>query len=183
MLFDNVVENPGVIRMVAALSIILLGLVLGRFLGNLIRTILKELEANRLLRKLRVGFNLEESSYYIFSVLTYILAINLALKQLGITTLVLYVVSGIIVVLLLMVAALSIKGTLPNLMAGWNILTKKPFSRGNKIILQEIEGKPFHLEGRILKIQLTETIVESKNRLIFIPNTILMKNKVSKKHA
>lgn len=181
MLFDNVVENPWVIKSVAAISIILLGLVLGRFFGNLIRTILRELEANTILKKLNIAFNLEGSAYYIFSFLTYILAINLALKQLGITTIVLYVASGIIILLVVIISVLSIKGALPNLVAGWILLTNKPFPEGSRIQIQEIEGKPFHLEGRIFKIKLTETILESNHRLIFLPNAILTKNKVIKK--
>jgi len=178
MLFDNLVENPWVIKTVAAISIILLGLVLGRFFGNLIRTILRELEANTHLKKMHLEFNLEGSAYYIFSFLTYLLAINLALKQLGITTLVLYVISGGSLLILLVIATLSIKGALPNLVAGWILLINRPFPEGSRIIIQEIDGKPFHLEGRIFKIRLTETILESNHRLIFLPNAILTKNKV-----
>ena len=182
MLFDNFVENQWVISIVASISIILLGLVLGKFFGSLFRMILKELEANNLIKKyLKSNFNLEGYTYYIFSFITYILAINLALNQLGITAIALYIFSGIIFLTIIIVIFLSIKGALPNLVAGFNLAIYRPFKEKETIIIEELEGKRFNLEGKIIKMKPTETIILSGTQLIFIPNSILTRNKIIKK--
>jgi len=182
MLFDDFVENPWLLKIVAALAIIFLGLVLGKFLGSLSRKILKELEANNFIKnKLKSNFNLEGYTYYIFSFFTYLLAISLALKELGITAIAVYVISGIMILTAIIIIALSIKGVLPNLVAGFNMSIYKSFQEKDTIIIEELEGKPFNLEGKIIKIKPTETIILSGQQLIFLPNSILTKNKIAVK--
>ena len=181
MLFDNFIENPLLAKLVASLAIILLGLVLGKFFGSLSRTILKELEANSLIKnKLKSNFNLEGYTYYIFSFIVYLLAINLALKQLGITTIFLYILSGFLLIAAIAVIFFSIKGSLPNLVAGFNLAISQNFGEKDTILIEEIQGKPFNLEGRIIKIRTTETLILAGQQLIFIPNSVLTKNKVKK---
>ncbi|HLC63367.1 MAG TPA: mechanosensitive ion channel domain-containing protein [Candidatus Nanoarchaeia archaeon] len=179
MLFDNFIENPSLGKIVASLAIILLGLVLGKFFGSLSRTILNELEANSLIKnKLKSNFNLEGYTYYIISFIVYLLAINLALKQLGITTIVLYIISGIALIAGILVIFFSIKGMLPNLVSGFNLAIYQPFKEKDTISIEEIQGKKFNLEGRIIKIKTTETLILSGQQLIFIPNSVLTRNKV-----
>ena len=102
MFFDNIVGNPWVVKIVAALAILLIGFVIGRFFGNISRIVIKELELNSIIRrKINIKFNLENYAYYIISFIIYIFAIDIALNQLGITKIVLIIVPAIIILIAL----------------------------------------------------------------------------------
>ena len=69
----------------------------------------------------------------------------------------------------------AFKDFIPNLVAGIYIHQKKLFLVGDTINIKDIEGK-------ILKTDLTETVVITKDKdTIFIPNSIIIKYKLIKK--
>ena len=99
----------------------------------------------------------------------------MALNQLGITTLLLNIISIAIILLLTFSLILAIKDFIPNMIAGIKINKKEIVKKGDKISFDRIYAI-------VNEVTLTETKLGSKSGdIIFIPNSFLLK-KVIKIH-
>lgn len=157
----------------AAIIIILIGLVLGRFLGKAIQKVLNELETNKLLKaKANINIDLEEFVGSTIKYIIYFIALILSLNQVGLTPLILKIILIIILILMIIFIVLAVKDYIPNVVAGFILHQKKVLKEGNIILFKDIEGKVIH-------ISLIETRIETKNGdIIFIPNSVLMKKEI-----
>jgi small conductance mechanosensitive channel len=164
------------INLIAAIVIILIGLVIGRFLGNLTRKILHELEIDKLLKeKTKFKFPLEQFLGSLIKYIAYFASIIFALNQLGLKTAVLNIILIIILVLLVGFMLLALKDFIPNLVAGIMLHQKRKIMPGEKIEVNNIEGE-------IINFSLFETKIRTRNgEIVYIPNSILTKNVVIKK--
>ena len=159
-------------KLIIAVVIVLIGFIIGKVCERIIHRLLHELEMDRLMEKTGIKFSLETVISSLAAYLIYFIAIIMGLSQLGLTTIILYIVVGGIIVLIIVSTLLAIKDYIPNMIAGFFIFRKSKFKEGQKI---KINGT----EGRVKKIGLVETeILTSKKDKIFIPNSLLVKSKV-----
>ncbi len=166
----------GFFRLIAAISILLMGLVVGRFLGKLIERILNELELDEVLKKhLGIKIPLEHLIGNIVKFIVYTIAIFLALNQLGLTTRLLYIILIIIFVILIIFIVFALKDFIPNVVAGFLIYQRKIVEIGDVIKTDSIKGK-------VIEISFIETRIKTKsNDIIVVPNVFLVKNLLTKK--
>lgn len=164
------------LNLIAALVILLVGLVIGRFLGNLTKKVLHELELDRLLKEqTKFKIPLEQFLGNLVKFIIYFIAIIFALDQLGLQTAILNIILAIIIIVLVVFMILAIKDFIPNLIAGLMLHQKRNIKPGEKIEVNNIEGE-------IINVTLTETKLRTKSGdIVYIPNSILTKNVVIKK--
>ena len=166
------------VKLIAAISLLLIGFIVGRLLSRLIHKILSELETNKILReqagvKIPVEEFLSATAKYII----YFIALIMALGQLGLTTTVLYILLFIILAILVAFIILAFKDFVPNVAAGFFIHQKKIIKAGDYIQLNETEGKVLH-------VNLIETKIRTKKGdIVYIPNSILTKSELTKKNT
>ncbi len=160
-------------RLVVAAIIILIGIVLGRVSGKLLQKALHEIELNNLLNKsIGIKISIEEILSVFVSYFIYFLFIIMALNQLGITTVVLHMISGAVIVIVIISVLLGIKDFIPSVFASLFIHRKRFIKEGDKIKVESTEGK-------VIKMSLVETKIETeKGDIIFIPNSLLIKKVV-----
>jgi small-conductance mechanosensitive channel len=120
----------------------------------------------------KVRFSIEKSAGSFVRYFLYFVFIIMALNQVGLTTTLLHMISGAIIILVALAIFLGIKDFVPNLLAGIFIQRKKMVKEGDRI---RVKG----IEGRVLSIDLVEARVETKSGdLIYIPNSVLTKEEV-----
>jgi len=168
--------NDITLNLIAAIATLILGLLIGRFLSNLVKKLLHELELDRILReKARIKLPLTQLITSIIKYVIYIIAILLALNQLGLRSFILNAILTIIIVLLVVFMMLSLKDFIPNFTGGLFLYQKRSINPGDVIKINNIEGE-------ILNITLLETKLRTKNNeIVYIPNSVLTKNVVVKK--
>ena len=154
----------------------MVGLVVGRFLGNLTKKLLHELELDRLLKEqTRFKIPLEQFLGSLVKFIVYFVAIIFALDQLGLQTAILNVILAIILISLVVFMILAIKDFIPNLVAGLILHQKRNIKAGEKIEVNNIEGE-------VINVTLVETKLRTKSGdMVYIPNSVLTKNVVIKK--
>lgn len=159
-------------KLIVAVVILLIGFIIGKLAERIIQKVLHELEVDRLIERTGVKFSLETVISNLAAYLVYLITIIMALNQLGLTTIILYIVVSGIIILIVVSTLLAIKDYIPNIIAGFFIFKKAKIKEGNKI---KFNGT----EGRVKKIGLVETEILTRNGdQIFIPNSILVKSKV-----
>jgi len=162
-------------KLVVAVIIILIGLIAGKLLGKFIHKALHEIELNKILRKAAgVKVSIEEIISTFVTYFIYFIFIVMALNQLGLTTVVLHMISGAILIIIIISILFSIKDFMPNMFAGFFIHQKRFIKEGDTINVDNTEGKVIH-------INLVETKIETKKGdIIYIPNSLLIKKAVIK---
>ncbi len=168
--------NSITLNLIAAIVILIVGLIIGRFISNLTRKILNELEFDRILKEqARIKLPTTELISSIIKYVIYVIAIVLALNQVGLRSFILNIILTIIIVLLIIFMVLSLKDFIPNLVAGLFLHQKRNIQPGDFLQVNNIEGE-------VLSITLFETRIKSKNNeIVYIPNSLLTKNIVVKK--
>lgn len=156
----------------SAVIVLLIGFIIGKVAGRLAQRGFREVELNRILGKAGIKFGMEEFIGHAIEYLIYFIAIVVALDQLGVTAIALYIV--IIAVLVVLAAAfiLSIKDFIPNFIAGIRLNYKKPYAVGDIITVGSVTGK-------VREIGLLETkLVNKSGDIIHIPNSNIMRQEV-----
>jgi len=166
-LFSGVLYN-----LIIALIIILVGFIIGKLVARLIEKILHELELDNILSTAGFRMPIEHGIATFMAYLIYFIAIVMALNQVGLTTVALYIIVGGAVLLVIIATALGIKDFIPNLIAGFFIYRKNLFKVGQRLAV----GK---LEGKVKKISIVETELETKKGdMIYVPNSLLIKSAI-----
>lgn len=164
--------NKFVDTIASAVIILLIGFIIGKVFGKLIQKGLRELELNNLLKRAGIQFGLEELLSRMFEYVIYAIAIVAALNQLGMTTIVLYIVIAVILAVLAIAFLLSIKDFIPNFIAGLRVSSKRLFVVGDTITIGSVSGK-------VKEFGLLETkLVSKNNEVIHIPNSLLFKQEI-----
>ncbi len=163
-----------IVKLIAALAIVLFGLILGNILSKLLKKVLHEFELNRVLKEQNIRFPLEEFLSTIFKYIIYFVGIIWALTEIGLATIILQILLIVILVLVVAFIILAFKDFVPNITAGFFIHNKNLFKKGDKI-------KVHSIEGIVEEVDLIETKVKTVDGdVILIPNSILTKNEVRK---
>ena len=130
-----------------------------------------EIELNNVIKKVaKIKINLEQIVGSTTTYLIYFLTIIMALNQIGLTTTML---SGAVLVIIVLSIFLSIKDSIPNIMAGISIIRKEDIKEGDFIKTKEVSGK-------VKNVTLTEIQLKTrKDDIIHIPNSIFVKTEYS----
>lgn len=159
-------------RIVTAVIILLVGLLIGLIVKKILRKVLHELEIDEVIKRLGKNYSLERRLSSLVAYLIYFITLILFLDQLKITSIVFYIIIGIILLLLGVTFLLGVRDLIPNLIAGIVIYRKNQLKVGKKIEIDE------RYEGRIERIGLLEMeIVTKKGDRIHIPNALLIRSK------
>lgn len=169
-------SQPGIlIKLIAAVGILLIGILFGRIVSKLIKRGLKEIELNRILREyLNVKVDVEHFINNFVTYLIYFIAVVMALEQIGLTMTVFYIILGVVLIGVLIFVLMTIKDFVPNAAANIFIRRKKIIKEGEHIKIKNIDGK-------VIKMDLIETKLETKEGdIVFVPNVVFLKNEVVK---
>jgi small-conductance mechanosensitive channel len=155
----------------AGIGILLIGFALGILVKKLAYKLLKEIELNKIMNKVGVAYDLERWVSSILSYLIYLVTIVFFLNQLGITSIVLYIVVGAVLMLVILTLLVGLKDVIPNFVA-WILLQRKGrVIEGHRINVREIDG-------RIEKFGFLETEIRTDSGdLLYVPNSLFLKNK------
>jgi len=164
-----------IVNLVAALLILILGVIFGNLAGKIIKKILHELELNRVLKEAGLKISIEELTASFVKYIIYFIGIIWALSQLGLATTVLEILLIIILIILVIFIILAFKDFVPNITAGIFIHQKELFKKGDVI-------KVKHIQGKIIETNLIETRIKAKDGdIVIIPNAMITKSEIVKK--
>jgi len=159
-------------NIVGAVVVLLIGLIIGLIVKKILRKILHEIELDKIVKKLGKNYSLEKRISSLAAYLIYLITLVVFLNQLEITSIVLYILVGAILLLLGVTFLLGVKDFIPNLIAGLIIYKKGYWKKGKKIKINEVEGK-------ITRLGLIEMEIKTKKGdKIHLPNSLLIKSKV-----
>ncbi len=157
-------------KIIVSIVILLVGLGLGLLVQKLLGKILQEIELNKIMCKVGVTYNLERGVSLIVSYVIYLITIVIFLNQLGITSIVLYLVVGAVLTLVILTCLVGLKDVIPNFVA-WLLLQKK----GNIKVGKRVDIK--EISGRVEKIGYLETEIKTEEGdLLYVPNTLFLKS-------
>jgi len=171
----NLSSNGMLIKLIVAIAILLIGLIAARIISRIVKKILNELELNRVLKEQAgVKIPMEEFISTMTKYLIYFITVIWALTELGLQTIILYIILTIVLVIMVSFIILAFKDFIPNITAGFFIHQKNIIKEGDIIKVKNIEGK-------VMKISMVETIIKVNGDIVYVPNSVLTKNEVTKK--
>ncbi len=168
--FSGIITN-----LIIAIIILLAGFIIGKLVGKFVQRFLHDVELDRIMKKIsHIRLSLEEIIASTITYIIYFIAVVSALKQIGFATDILNIIAIAFMIIIVIGIFLSIKDFVPNAIAGILIHQKKFLNEGDTIKVKNIQGK-------IVKINLIETRIETRSKdIIYIPNSVLTKNEVIK---
>jgi small-conductance mechanosensitive channel len=162
-------------NVIAAVVILLIGFIIGKLAGRFIQKALHEAELDKILKKAGAKVTFEKALSQITEYFIYFITIIFALNQLGITTVVLYIIALAAMVILVISAFLGLKDFIPNFIAGLVIYRRDLIKEGKKVSINGVSGK-------VHKLSLLDTIIKTpKGDIIHIPNSVVVKSKIVQK--
>lgn len=173
--FERITE-PVYSKFVVAMLLLIIGLILGKLVGKAVKRLLSEVQFNKVIRK-AVGINLklEEILSSVSTYVIYFIFVIWALESIGFSTVILNILAIGVIIIIVLSIFLGIKDFVPNFFAGIVIHSKDLINEDDYIKTSTVEGK-------VVKIDLLSTRIETKQKdLIFIPNSILVREKFVKK--
>lgn len=172
----DIIVSGNLNRAVAAVVVLLISFLVARFLGNLTARILSELNTNKILKEsFGVRAPIEQVIGRVVYYLVLLIGIIIALNQLGLSKIILYIILTIISIIIVSFIILALKDFVPNVFASIWIHQKKIIEIGDNIEFKDVYGK-------VTEISLTETKIETKDKeTVLIPNSLLLKEKIKKR--
>ena len=171
----DIIVSGNLNRVIAAIVVLLIAFIAARFVRNLTAKVLRELKTNKILKEsLGVRAPIEqifsEAGFY----LVLFIGVILALNQLGLSTVVLYIVLGAVLLIILILVVMAFKDFVPNAFASFWIHQKRLIEKGDYIEVKDVSGK-------VVEINLTETRIETKDKeIVLLPNSLLLREKIKK---
>ena len=160
-----------VYTIVVGIIILFVGFGIGILAKKLAHKILKELELNKVMSKVGITYNLEGSVSSILSYVIYLFTIVIFLDQVGLKSIVLYLIVGAVLMLVILTFLVGLKDIIPNFVGWLYIQRKNNLKIGRKIEVKEIAG-------RIEKIGYLETEIKTDaDDILYVPNSLFMKSK------
>ena len=140
--FFNISSSNLLINLIAAVIILIVGFIIAGILSKLLRKVLRELETNKILKeqggiKLPIEEFLSSGLKYVI----YLVAVIMALSQLGLTTTTLQIILAAILVIIIIFIILAVKDFIPNAVSGFLIYQRNTIKKGDVIRIKNIEGK------------------------------------------
>ncbi len=155
-----------------SIVILFVGFALGILVKKLVYRILNGMELNKLLGKLGVRYDGEKVVSSLASFIIYLITIVFFMNSLDITSIVLWLIVGAILMLLILTFIVGLKDVIPNFVA-WVVLQKREFiQEGRKIDIKEISGV-------VERIGYLETEIKTENGdTLYVPNSLFLKSKM-----
>ena len=129
---------------------------------------------NIIKKEFKLDWPVEQFLVSFIRYLVYFVALVIALNQIGLAKIILYVILGGVLLFIVVFMILAIKDFIPNVVSGFLIQHRKLLKKGDKIKVKDIEGK-------VVDITLTEIQIKSGNEIIVVPNSVLSKEIIRKK--
>ena len=150
-------------------------MIIGKIIGRILQKVLHEFQTDKALKNAAgIHFSIEHLMGALLTYFIYFIAIIMALNQMGLTSVILNMLSGAVILLILISIILAIKDFVPNMVAGIFIFQKEIIKKGDIISFDKIKAK-------VLETTLIETKLESKSKdTIYIPNSALIKKEITK---
>lgn len=156
--------NDIVLRIIIFIIIILLGLIVSKVVNNLVRKLIKEIELYKIFKKADIKFNPNKFLPSLSKYIVYLLTIIIALNAVGITKIVLWVISILLFLIIVFYIIVSIKDLIPNCYYGFRI--KKKYKVGDNLRYKNIRGK-------VIYMNLVELQVKTNKEVVYIPYKLL----------
>ena len=170
---EGVVETAQsyVYTIIVGVVILLVGFALGILVKKIVYKILKEIGLNRIMGKVGVSYDLESTTSTIISFLVYLVTIVFFLNHLGITSIVLYLFVGAVLMLIILTFLVGLKDVIPNFVA-WILIQKRgKIKEGHHVNIREIAG-------RVEKVGYLETEIKTDHDdILYVPNSLFIKSK------
>ncbi len=158
--------------LVVTALIVLIGFIIGKLVRRITQKFLHEADLDKFMSKLNFKGSVEEFISRTFEYLVYFITIVIAIDKLGLTTTILYIISGAFLLIIIIAFFLGIKDFFPNLIAGLVLMKKEKLKKGQSIKVGSVEGK-------VESVDFIETKVRTKRGdLIYVPNSLLYKEKL-----
>ena len=156
---------------IMGIIILLVGFGIGILVKRILQRVLKEVGLNKIMRRVNIGTDLERWVSSIVSYVIYLVTLVIFLDQLGLKSVVLYLVVGAVLMLIILTSLVGLKDVIPNFVA-WVIIQK----RGNIQEDRWIDIK--EISGYVLKIGYLETEIKTdKGDILYVPNSLFLKSK------
>ena len=156
---------------IMGIIILLVGFGIGILVKRILQRVLKEVGLNKIMRRGNIGTDLERWVSSIVSYVIYLVTLVIFLDQLGLKSVVLYLVVGAVLMLIILTSLVGLKDVIPNFVA-WVIIQK----RGNIQEDRWIDIK--EISGYVLKIGYLETEIKTdKGDILYVPNSLFLKSK------
>lgn len=151
--------------------ILLAGFGLGILAKKLLLKVLEEVSLNKIMAKVGITTNLEKGVSNIISYVIYLVFIVIFLNHLGITSIVIYLVLGAVLMLIILTFLVGLKDVIPNFI-GWLYIQKKgSIKEERRVEVKEISGV-------VEKVGYLETEIRTDNGdTLYVPNSLFMKSK------
>jgi len=158
-------------QVVGGIIILLVGLGIGILVKKLLFKILQEVSLNKIMSKVGLTINLEKWMSNIISWVIYLITIVYFLSYLGITSVVLYLVVGAVLMLVILTMLVGLKDIIPNFIGWLSIQKKGRVKEGHKVDIREIYGT-------IEKVGYLETEIKTESGdILYVPNSLFLKSK------
>jgi small-conductance mechanosensitive channel len=156
--------------MVVAIIIVLMGFIIGKMVGRLIQKALHEFKFDDALKKSAgINFSVEHLVGSFITYIIYFVTLVIALNQLGLTTIILNIISGALIFLVVISILLALRDFVPNLVASIYIYQRGLIKKGSIISFDKIKAK-------VVETNIVETRLESSSKdIIHVPNSLLLK--------
>lgn len=157
-------------KIVIAFIIVLTGIIIGKISGRLIYKILSEIELNKAFKR-ATSFNwkIDKLLGQLASYFIYFIFIMWALEAIGLSSVILNIIAGGLILLIVVAIALSVKDFIPNMIAGMFIQMRNTIREGDTIQIENVKGK-------VISIGLVETKIENGADMIYVPNSNFLKS-------
>jgi small-conductance mechanosensitive channel len=160
---------------IVAVIILLVGFALGILAKKLVYRVLKEVGLNKIMSSVGVTIDVEKSVSIVVSFVIYLITIVFFLNQLGITSVVLYLVLGGIITLIILTFLVGLKDVIPNFVAWIVIQRRGKVKHGRRVEIREIAGT-------VERVGFLETEIRTHNDdVLYVPNVLFIKNKFKMK--
>ncbi len=160
------------VKLIAALAILLFGIIMANIFAKLFKKLLHSFEINSVLAGAGFKFPLEEFVSSILKYVIYFATVIWALTELGLATTILQIILVVILILMIIFIILAFKDIIPNITAGFVMHSKGLYKKGDNISVGAAEGK-------IIDLDIMETKIKTKSGdVILVPNSLLMKSEI-----
>ncbi|MEM3126960.1 MAG: mechanosensitive ion channel, partial [Candidatus Woesearchaeota archaeon] len=158
-----------------AVTIVLVGFILGKIISRLIEKLTDTLKIDSFFEKVGIKISISGAIGQLFAYFIYFVSIILAFDRLGLASTMIYFLATAALVIIVFSTILAIKDFVPNFFAGIKIYRKRMYDVGDIIKVKNIIGI-------VTKITLTETQMKTKSGdILYIPNSALLSSSFSVK--
>lgn len=162
-------------NIVVGIIIFLVGLIIARILSKLVQKVLRDFSIDGTLRK-KTGIKTSFEKFItssIFIIVTLIFLV-IALNYVGVTNLIVDILSIAIIIVVTVSLLLAIKDNIPNLLAYRAIRLKKTVEEGDVINIE-------NATGTVEEISVFQVRIRKGEDIIYIPNSLFLKKEFSRK--